>query len=363
MAQDTPFDPTLLSAPLRPVLALPLEVAEQCVRAFAARCGNEHLAADVSVSYSASSHFQAHAYPEGQQDHVRVAAAVPALLLGTFFEVVRFTDPFSRDPTPPPGDATRPGDYRIPLTLPARSSRPGDLASGIENLLRDAMPPEKWQRILAVGLAELATVFVFAHEIAHVVYGHARILHACRGVGIFELGSNGPEAPGRIARAWELQADRVAFGFLWSYAINTARQRKRLQRQLMCKGDSPELAMLGRLTYVVSFVFFLLSQGDKRVRSQGSHPSPLVRVTFLTAFAETAMEQRRPDLAQLVHACVTQAHESAEAAWNRLGLDFGIQGYREHIDDLPAVVSEMHQHVHRIERTMGRHAWANRRSD
>lgn len=71
-------------------------------------------------------------------------------------------------------------------------------------------------------------------ELGHVVRGHTRLLADLRSTRLAEISfdRNGP--PSRVARAWELQADQTAFAFLWSYAINTTRQRTRFLRQLKC---------------------------------------------------------------------------------------------------------------------------------
>ena len=354
--EDLPFDSALISDALRPVFALPLDVAQLCVQAFAAKAGVESLASQVRVSYTASRHFDAYAYSEAGQHHVVLSATVPAVLLASFFEIMRSTNPFSDDPSQA-DDAYQPGDVHIPLTLPTAGDSPVELAEAIEWLLKQSMPEHRWQRILAVTLAELAVVFVFAHEIGHVVQGHTQALHATRGRRLHEMGMAERADLGRVAQSWELQADRTAFGFLWSYAINTKRQRDRFVRQLLCKSEEPDLDLLGRLCYAMSLVFFLLSQGDGRVRTRGTHPSPLVRITFLLAMAETVMEARRPALAPKVHDCVMRAHDDAEAAWNRLGLEFGQQGYAANIEDLPAVVQTLERHLGRVERLLGHHAW------
>lgn len=354
---EDPFDPLLMSDALRPVFAQPLEVAQLCVRAFAAKAGADHLASQVTLGYSASREFDAYAFSDGSQHHVVLSAAVPALLLASFFEIVRSTNPFSSD-LALPEEGPEPGDFRIPLALSVPSDRPEELVAAIEGLLRQGMPEHRWQRILAMALAELAIVFIFAHEIGHVVYGHTQALRQARGLRLQEIGVAQGTVPGRVARAWELQADQAAFGFLWSYAMNTRRQRDRFVRQLMCKGDEPDLDLLGRLCYAMSFVFFLLSQGDASVRTSGSHPSPLVRIVFLMALAETVMEDRHPALASKVHGCVTRSHEFAEAAWNRIGLEFGAQSYRAGIEDLPDVVQASQRHVRRVGLWFGHHAWA-----
>lgn len=353
---DLPFDLFLMSDTLRAVFAKPLETAQLCVQAFAARAGVDHLAGQVTLGYSASREFDAYAFSDGSQHHVVLSAAVPAILLASFFEIMRSTNPFSGD-LELRDEGLKPGDFRIPLVLSAPSDLPADLAAAIEELLRQSIPQHRWQRILAVALAELAIVFIFTHEIGHVVCGHTQMLHQARGLRLQEIGMAQGAVPGRVAQAWELQADQAAFGFLWSFAMNTRRQHNRFVRQLMCKSTEPDLDLLGRLCYAISFVFFLLSQGDARVRTPGSHPSPLVRITFLMALAETIMTERCPALAPKVHNCVTRSHEFAEAAWNRLGLEFGTQSYQEHIEDLPDVVLASQRHVRRIEQFLGHHAW------
>lgn len=359
MAFPIPFDLSLISEALRPVFAVPLEVAELSVAAFARLAGDESMAEQVSTYYMADPRFQACAFTFEGAHHVAVSATVPALLLASFFDVVNSTNPFSLDPQEMTTEEADPGDLAVPLFL--EPAGPGDehLAAAIETLLRDTMPRHKWQRILAVTLAEVATVFVFAHEIGHVVWGHTQVLADRRGLALWETGLDRDGPPSRVSRAWELQADRTAFGFLWSYAMNTRRQQVRLLRRLMCKSaQDPVLELLGRLCYAVSFVFFLLGQGKSNVDARGSHPSPLVRISFVIALAETIMEARYPAVAERVHEVATKAHEYAEAAWNRLGLAFGANSFRDEIDDLPEAVLKASRQVDRVGDRFESYAWA-----
>jgi len=352
------FDCTLLSEPLRPLFTQPLEVAHLGLRAFARKAGNEALADGVTIQYASDESFDACAFEAGNREYVVVSTAAPALLQGIFFDVVRDTNPFSLQDDERSVDEAQPGDFRVPLELPVAGFGDAHMVAAIESLLRGGVPDEKWQRILSVALGELATVFLFTHELGHVVRGHARLLSRFRAVRLAEIGFGEKGAPGRVSRAWELQADQTAFAFLWSYAINTQRQRERFIRQLKCTGPEPVLDLLGRICYAISFVFFLIAQGHNRVQATGSHPSPLVRITFLLAMAETAMEAQYPHLADRVHESVTRAHDFAEAAWNRLGLEFGVRGYSEHIEDLPHTVATSQRHMHHVARALSHHAWA-----
>lgn len=355
-----PFSPSLISEALRAVFTLPLEAAELSLESFSRMAGDERMANSVSMYYMVDSRFQACAFEADGQHHVGVSAAVPALLLAVFFDIVNSTNPFSSEPSDEAEDEPQPGDFRVPLFLQPEGPEDTDLADTIESILRDAMPKEKWQRILAVTLAELATVFIFAHEIGHVVWGHTKLLSEQRGLALWEAGLDREGTPGRIARAWELQADRFAFGVLWSYAMNVKRQHERFLRRLKCKSATdPRLELLGRLCYVVSFVFFLLGQGREEVDAQGSHPSPLVRISFVIALAETIMEARHPESAERVHEVATRAHDFAEAAWNRLGLEFGANSYRDRIEDLPVAIERARRHLDRVEGRFGAHAWAS----
>jgi hypothetical protein len=352
------FDCQLLSDSLRPLYTQPLEVANLCLRAFAVKTGRQAWADQVTIRYVGDVNFDAYVFESANTHNIVVSAAAPAILQGVFFEVVRSTNPFSLAKESFANADTLPGDYRIPLELPGAGCSDVQIAAAIEQHIRSAVPIEKWQRILAVSLSELASVFLFAHELGHVLCGHVKMLSEVRFTRLTEIAFERDGPPRRIGRAWELQADQTAFAFLWSYAINTERQRNRFVRQLKCKGPEPVLDLLGRLCYAISFIFFLIAQGQNRVKSTGSHPSPLVRITFLLAMAETAMEAQFPHLANQVHACVTGAHERAEAAWNRLGLDFGVRGFSDHIEDLESTVVTARRQLKRVEHALGRHAWA-----
>jgi len=352
-----PLDLSLFSEELRPAFSLPLEVAELALAAFARMAGDESLKTSVSIGYSADTRFDACAHSSDGRHHVVVSAAVPALLLSLFFDIVNSTHPFSSDPGT---DEIQPSDFRMPLSLHPTGAGGQDLVETIESVVREAMPQHRWQRILAVVLAELATVFIFAHELGHVVYGHTTLLSSERGLALRERRFDGDGPPRRISQAWELQADQAAFSFLWSYAINTKRQRRRLLKHLLCKSSSDlVLELFGRLCYVMSFVFFLLGQGRVEVVANGSHPSPLVRITFLIALAESIMEDVYPQSAALAHEVAVRAHESAESVWNRLGLEFGKDGFRDRIDDLPTAINRTQCYLSKVQRRFGRYAWAS----
>jgi hypothetical protein len=127
----------------------------------------------------------------------------------------------------------------------------------------------------------------------------------------------------RVRNVWEIEADETAFGFLWGYMITTRANRERFARRLRCGGgEHPEVTLISRLIYAVSFVFFLLGQAQSRVDSRSTHPSALVRITYLLALAQTALERLVPGVSsELVEKETQHAHSGRSRvespwAWN-----------------------------------------------
>lgn len=350
------FDPQLLGDAWRSLYVDALQVAQGLTRAFAKMVGKPELAARVNVAFVSDLEFQAEAWSNHGQHHISISAATPAIVQGIFFEIVRFTNPFALG-LESGSTHDEPGSFRVRRYLEGDSNAPTAVAAAIGRVLDEAMPEHKWQRQLAGSLAELAMVFVVAHELSHVVLGHTQLLGEHRGIGIAEARPAARRSPGRVLRAWELHADRYAFNFLWSYAFNDPPRRRRLLRTLKCTGQEPSLDLVGRLCYSVSFIFLLLSQGDARVRVSGSHPSPLQRTTLIATQAATLMEAQHPDLAAGAFDAVTRGHDLAEAAWQRLGLEVGRDNYRDTVDDLPDVMASSMRHLDRLARAFGRYEW------
>lgn len=163
----------------------------------------------------------------------------------------------------------------------------------------------------------------------------------------------------RIRQAWELDADQSAFSFLWSYMMGNRDNRRRLIRRLHCNHDDiPEIKLVARACYAITFVFLLLGQAQREVNRSDTHPSELVRITYLIAFAQTALEVQVPGVDPLrVEREVQAAHIQAEAAWNRLGLQFGVNDFSDTIEHLPQAIEHLRRRRERVGRAFGRYAW------
>lgn len=108
----------------------------------------------------------------------------------------------------------------------------------------------------------------------------------------------------------------------------------------------------------MSFVFFLLGQTQRRVDVKSTHPSALVRITYLLAMAQTVLERFVAKASPtFLETEIQKAHSQAEAAWNRLGLEFGVRGYKETIDDLPVVINRIDRRRDGLSRALRGLAW------
>ena len=69
--------------------------------------------------------------------------------------------------------------------------------------------------------------------------------------------------------------------------METQKNRTRLMKRFRCaKTPHPSLSLIARLVYAVSFVFFLLGQSEAEVDAGETHPSGMMRVTYVLAFAD-----------------------------------------------------------------------------
>jgi hypothetical protein len=355
-----PFHYGLISEALRGIYDYPHSIAYEFARAYCVKSGRGAEIPQIAIDYYTDGRFRASAITQTDVHLIAVSAGTPALLTALFFEVFRSTHPFSEEYEVE--EDVSPGDYRFPLKLVTESvGEPGALAAGIEGILRDTIPDERWQRIWAVTLAELAMIFVFGHELGHLVQGHTRVLRDQRRGLLVEVASESERARQllRIQQAWELDADQTAFSFLWSYMIGNRDNRRRLIRRLQCGRDGiPEIKLIARACYAVSFVFFLLGQTQREVNATETHPSALVRITFLIAFAQQLLEALVPGVdPQRIEAEVQRSHVLAEAAWKRLGLQFGVDDFAETIEDLPLAVRHLQRRRERVGRAFGGYVW------
>lgn len=357
-----PFNYSLLSEAIRGNYAYPHAVAYEFARAYCRKCGRTDQFQRFAIDYYADAGFQASAAMGGDAQLIAISAGVPVLLLAAFFEVFRSTHPFAVDYDSPDVEGPEPGDYRFPLRLTdAQSMEPKDLALLIEQTIRDAVPDLKWQRIFSVTLTEIAVIFVFAHELAHVVRGHTTVLGTKRRSGLVEVERTplNKSALYRIKQSWELDADEVAFAFLWSFALANRDHRKRLMRQLECdRAEFPEVKLVARMCYAVSMVFLLLGQAQSEVNAVGTHPSALVRITYLIAFAQTSLEALVPGVPpSVVESEVQSAYAQAEAAWNRIGLQFGVNSFVDTVESLPLAIQQLDRRRARTRASFGAYVW------
>jgi hypothetical protein len=93
--------------------------------------------------------------------------------------------------------------------------------------------------------------------------------------------------------------------------------------------------------------------------------SRITAFAFLWGYAITTRTNRDAALLErqfrvspgLVEREVQKAHSQAEATCNRLGLEFGVSGYRDTIEDLPFVVDRMERYRTRAASTFDAYGW------
>lgn len=357
-----PFDCAELSEQVRPNYTAPQEGAYQLAHAYCHKSGFAHYVDRIAIDYYADTEFNACADLAGDIHLVCVSAGVPMLLTALFCDVLQSTNPFSIDYGGIEGDP-EPGDYKFPTRITSQKTPNSKVVARlIEKTIRESVPELRWQKIWAVTLAEIAVTFVFAHELGHLVRGHTAAARKRGPHSLLEVQSSdagNARYLRRLRNIWEIEADETAFGFLWGYMITTRANRLRFARRLRCdKSEHVEVALIARLIYAVSFVFLLLGQAQTKVDPKGTHPSALVRITYLMAMAQTILERFLPEVPpEQTEKEIQNAHSQAEAAWNRLGLEFGVAGFKDTIDDLPIVVNRMERRRERLSNILRPFAW------
>lgn len=358
-----PFDYRALSDEIRPTYESPHRMAYLLSSSFCRMAGCHERIGKIAIDYYADTEFNACAGTVGNCHVIGVSAGVPVLLAALFFDVLKSTNPFAINYSASNEDGRKPGDFWFPIRLTTQKTPPSSaIAWLIEKTIREGVPDLKWQRVWAATLAELAIMFVFAHELAHLVRGHTEATRQRGGQSIFEVAAPGADQNRKLRRVgnvWEIEADETAFAFLWGYLITTRENKNRFAKRLRCgAGELVEVALISRLIYAISFVFFLMGQAQSQVDAKSTHPSALVRITFLMSFAQEALERMVPKVSgAFIEAEIQKAHSQAEAAWNRLGLEFGIGGYQETIDDLPVVIGRILRRRDTVSRALRGLAW------
>ena len=352
-----PYDYQSLDGNIQTLYHTPQRSAYLLIAEYLQMSGSAVRATDCVVEYVRHDVLQAYATSDGGFHHVAVTHALPLLFQILFQTLLRDTSPFDGRAAKQPLDVAFPDSL---TELPGEEGAPLDAAA----LLAGTMPAERWQKIVATRLSEIAVLFCFCHELSHLVWGHTA-LAARRGAwGLHEI-EGSTRATRRpvshaLSQTWEIQADRHATAFLIGYGFNNAAYRQRLARHLLCRGaGASREQLLERMVYAISFVFFLFGQRQRDVASPGTHPSALTRQTFLLANIVVQFMRKYPDADEEAITLATQwAATVAERAWNRLGFAFG--EYDDRIEALGGVVQRLARHDALAARLLRRHQWLAR---
>lgn len=343
---------------IQALYAVPQRSAYLLLREFCRSIGRPDLPARCIIEYVNEAEAQAYAASSGGFHHIAVAHSLPVLLQIVFQSLLSHTNPFS---------------CAAPHTLPQQVF-PQSLAeihkacgiSEIENLLTSTLPETRWQQVMATKLAEIALLFCLNHEIAHLVRGHAELAERRGLIGINELTRKKLDTPGkrpityRLSQAWELQADRTSLAFLFAYVNNNKAYYKCLIKALKCSGADAPLKLTARVSYAVSFVFFIFGQQQTSTASQCSHPSAVVRQIFAMSELASIFLQAYPefDEATVTHT-IHQAALCAESAWYRLGFSFGCYG--DDLRNLPLIARALFRRDSLSRKLLAHHQWSRHR--
>lgn len=333
------FDYGTLPEALRGLYLVPQEVGYEMLKSFCLKAGREKFLDKCVVDYLANPQFQAYAASSRGAHFIGISAALPALLQALFQNLFTFTNPFS-----PGWEEAEDADeiaYDFPDKLMRGRFRPEHLYPEVTALVSDTVPLEKWQRKMAVKLAELAIVFCVGHEIGHVVRGHTVLAKRRRLFAVAEVDEPGSQSKRRplgkwLSQSWELQADQTAIALLYSYVVRTAKNRRKFMHYLKCDND---LDLCGRILYAVYFVFLLLGQQQYSVRSSVSHPAAITRITYIMAFLGTVLVDVAGFPVQTAGEAMEKYAGLAVDAWRRIGFSDG--RYEDIEENLSGVIQDL----------------------
>ena len=343
-----PFDYSLLNSGIQELYSTPQYMGYELLKAFCKGSYKKELLKECVIEYVYDSNFQAFACYDHDKHYIAISAAIPALLQALFQNILSFTNPFAKH-YDQAEDYYDP-DYIFPISLSSSRYDEYELREEIDALILDTMPVEKWQRKMSIKLAEIAMVFCVSHEIGHVVRGHP-LIYKRRDKNSLNEGDNKKVTCKWVRQAWEIQADKTAIAFLYSYVINTKTNRKRFMHYLKCKND---YELLGKIMYSVYFVFLIMSQRLEYINSETFHPSPLVRATYAMADMAAIVELKtsQKDGVKII----TDSTDLAEGAWERLG--FNSRSDIKNMDQLGSVLNDLNRAVSLTERYFSKYQWA-----
>jgi hypothetical protein len=344
---------------IQALYAIPQRSAYLLLREFCRHIGRPDLPARCTIEYVNEAEAQAYAASSGGFYHVAVAHSLPVLLQMVFQSLLAQTNPFSSS-TP----HTHPHQV-FPQSLAEihKTCR----ISEIEKLLSSTLPETSSQQVMTTKLAEIALLFCLTHEISHLIRGHAELAEKRGLIGINELTRKKPGMQGkrpishRLSQAWELQADRTALAFLFAYVNNNKAYYKSLIKALKCRGPDASLNLIARVSYAISFVFFIFGQQQCSVASQCSHPSAITRQIFAMSELASIFLHAYPEFDEdTVTHTIHQATISAESAWHRLGFSFG--RYGDDVGNLPLIIRTLFRRDSLSRKLLAHHQWSQQRS-
>lgn len=350
------FNYSFLDPNVQALYEIPQKSGYLLLRSFCNKIGDPSRFEKCVVEFVDNQEFQAYAASDGEYHFVAISSSLPILMQTLFQNLVKSTIPFSAE------DSEDGEIYLFPDSLESKKHFKYKVKEEIESLLLDTMPENKWEKVLSTKLAEIAVLFCVAHEIAHLVRGHAHLSNAkgFRPLAEIRNSTNEPyKISNRLSQAWEIQADKTAIALVYSYMVNDSRYRKRLIKALKCdKTEDSLIELMGRAMYAISFVLFLVGQEQSEVSSDNTHPSAITRQTYILANIITMLSS--PSIGRCeddTENTVKKAATLAEKAWERTGFQFG--DFRERIDDLPDVVKALSRADYLCDKYLKQYQWAS----
>ena len=351
------FDYTKINPHIRTLYEVPQRSGYLLLQAFCLKTNLQDNLDCCVIDYVDNNQIQAYAASQHGLHYVGISHCLPILFQTLFQYLMRNGNPFSMNE---PDELV--ADYAFSLSLPTADTEQERIQT-IEQLIADTMPRERWQKIMATKLAEIAVLFCFSHEISHITYGHSELSSKRGSIGIWEISltknTQSKRISNRLRQAWEIQADRAALALLHAYVNNHKEYKTRLLNTLKCdKKKNPTLQLMARVAYAVSFVFFLFGQEAHSISSTTSHPSIIIRRLFALEciISYTLREVGHCCSEKEVTDAILEAANKAEKAWHRLGFTFN--GDVLYKNELSSVVDQLFRNDELSKQYLGHYQWA-----
>lgn len=179
--------------------------------------------------------------------------------------------------------------YDVPFSVKA-----SDLSDRHDWLVKT----NKIRAFASYTLADIATSFVFLHELGHILGGHLKDLEARKERAFhaeFNMRETSDKNSSWLHQLREYQADSVG-AYLTTHIIEELIEDVNVNDRTKAVFGPPEIAVENTISLTVTALYglFVYVKGqERRLRRSASHPDPLVRAIYTRDFIYQIMQNGR----------------------------------------------------------------------